>query len=376
MEMYQKLPEMNGRFVSEFGMEAYPHLDTLHSFITDSSQQYPGSRIMDFHNKAIGHERRLLTYVAENFRIRYDLASFTHLTQVMQADAMAWAYKSWRRWWNKPGARHCGGALVWQLNDCWPTISWAVVDYFLIKKPAFYAIKRAMEPLAVGVARNFRDWTTRPADSLWQRETAHVNPIQDSADLTFDVWVANSTLETRTATVIVRFVSIRDGSDVVAPWETSVTLQANGTTDVYQAAKLAGTTRLGTDEAFSVDLSDPFVIYASLRIDGKEVHNDASWPDPIKYLTFADRGVRLKSESRHGKTEFVITAERPVKGFVFRERQGMKVNNNGFDIMPGVPQHVSVTGEATENLRWMYIESGDQAKGDEVETMGWTYVEK
>lgn len=23
------------------------------------------------------------------------------------------------------------GAIVWQLNDCWPVISWAIVDYFV-----------------------------------------------------------------------------------------------------------------------------------------------------------------------------------------------------------------------------------------------------
>ncbi len=41
MIMYQKLPEMNGRFVSEFGMEAYPHLETLLSFNTDPGSSIP-----------------------------------------------------------------------------------------------------------------------------------------------------------------------------------------------------------------------------------------------------------------------------------------------------------------------------------------------
>ncbi len=317
---------------------------------------------MDFHNKAIGHERRLLTYVAENFRIKYDLASFAHLTQVMQADAMSWAYKSWRRWWNKPGARDCGGALVWQLNDCWPTISWAVVDYFLVKKPAFYAIKRAMEPISVGVSRSFRDWTTRPADDLWKRDTAHVNPVQDAADLTFDVWIANSTVESKSTEVVIRFISIKNGVDVIAPWRSTVTAGANATTDVYQAESLTGQKRLGTQEVFHPDLSDPFIICASLVMDGKEVHADVSWPDPIKYLTFADRGIRVESERRYGKVEFVVTAEKPVKGFVFEERQGMKLSNNGFDVIPGTPQVVVAEGEGVEHLKWVYIESGDSQK--------------
>jgi beta-mannosidase len=127
MEKYQHAEKLTGRFVSEFGMEAYPHWETIKAMTTKPSQLYPGSMTMDFHNKAIGHERRLISYMAENFSIRYDLGSFTYLSQMVQAEAMSYAFKAWRRDWNKAGARKCGGVLVWQLNDCWPTMSWAIV---------------------------------------------------------------------------------------------------------------------------------------------------------------------------------------------------------------------------------------------------------
>lgn len=127
MAKYQHASHLSGRFISEFGMEAYPHLETIGAMATISEQQYPGSMVMDFHNKAIGHERRLLSYITENFQCKHDLGSFTHLSQMVQAEAMHFAYKTWRREWGLPGARKCGGVLVWQLNDCWPTMSWAVV---------------------------------------------------------------------------------------------------------------------------------------------------------------------------------------------------------------------------------------------------------
>jgi hypothetical protein len=54
-------------------MEAFPHIDTIKYYCTDSSQLYPQSHILDFHNKADGHERRIATYLVENLRSKTDL---------------------------------------------------------------------------------------------------------------------------------------------------------------------------------------------------------------------------------------------------------------------------------------------------------------
>ena len=58
MAKYQEPSQLSGRVISEFGMEAYPHLDTTRRVISPPSQQQPGSAMMDFRNKAGDHERR------------------------------------------------------------------------------------------------------------------------------------------------------------------------------------------------------------------------------------------------------------------------------------------------------------------------------
>src|SRR5699024_5754780 len=90
---------LGGRFVSEFGMEAYPHLETVARMASSPAQLRPGSMVLDFHNKGIGHERRMMTYVVENFRPGdvSDLARYAHLAEVAQAETMRPAYKAWRR---------------------------------------------------------------------------------------------------------------------------------------------------------------------------------------------------------------------------------------------------------------------------------------
>ncbi|KAL6710296.1 hypothetical protein ACN47E_009242 [Coniothyrium glycines] len=342
MESYQRLPDMGGRFVSEFGMEAYPHVSTIERCITKEEDRYPGSMMMDFRNKAIGHERRLLNYVAENFKLKYDLDNYTHLTQVMQADAMFCAYKSWRRQWGSQGDRKCGGVLVWQLNDCWPTISWAVVDYYMVPKPAYYAIKRAMAPIVVNVVRNFESWTAGPAGDLWQRDTGHIDVLARQRNVKYDVWVANSTAKQIQGQIIVSYISISTGDTIRSPVKRSVLIGGNGTTEI-----------LG-ESLSDIDEKSPFVIYVELLIEGTLIATDVSWPDPVKYLSFPNRGLKVKYSD--DKTVATISAEKPVKGFVFSERQGISLSDNGFDLVPGKTKEVVVKGCAASDLSWKYVD--------------------
>ncbi|KAK4119515.1 glycoside hydrolase family 2 protein [Parathielavia appendiculata] len=350
---WQLLPQMGGRFVSEFGMVAYPHVDTIQRFVTDPAERYAGSRTLDFHNKAVMHERRLLAYIGENFRVEWarNLTAFAHLTQVLQADALGAGYKSWRRQWGrrKGGERRCGGVLVWQLNDCWPAVSWAVVDYYLVKKPAYYAIQRAMAPLAVGVARTFHDWTARPADELWRRNTGHVDPRRALTDVRFDVWVVSSRAEAVRGDVMVRFVSVKTGEEVGERMQEEVLVPPNGCVEVLTGRKFDW-------DKVSVAQPEPFVIHATLWVDGVLASSDTSWPDPIKYLDLSsDRGLVVKHVDQ-GLVE--VSAAKPVKGFVFAERQGLNLSDNGFDLVPGdKPKLVWVEGGRgdTIELTWRFV---------------------
>ncbi|OTB01143.1 glycoside hydrolase family 2 protein [Hypoxylon sp. CI-4A] len=344
MNRYQETDQLSGRFISEFGMEAYPHLETIRNVIRDPEQQHPGSMMMDFRNKAIDHERRMITYVAENFKVKYDLPSYTHLTQVVQAETMHFAYKTWRREWGKPGARKCGGVLVWQLNDCWPTMSWAVVDYYLVKKPAFYAIANALKPLAVGVSRPYHEWTP-----------GHADPTAPARDTRFDLWIASSRVEPVSIEVTVRFISIRTGQDVHPPLKLgAVTAQPNSTTEVLRDHTIAVPNSLLQDTTKPFDLSkyDPYVVYAVIKEGGEVIATDTAWPQPLKYLDFPSRDVRFKALAID---KISVSSARPVKGFVFEETRASKLSDNGFDLIPGEEKVIDVAGVSLDSLRYTYI---------------------
>ncbi|KAF2715713.1 glycoside hydrolase family 2 protein [Pleomassaria siparia CBS 279.74] len=325
-EKYQIFDTLGGRFNSEFGMEAFPHIDTIKYYCTDASQLYPQSHMIDFHNKADGHERRIATYLVENFRTQTDLEAFIHLTQLSQAEALMFGYRGWRRQWGEE--RHCGGALVWQLNDCWPVTSWSIVDYFLRKKPAYYAMRRVLAPIAVAVKRAHHDWSVVHA--------------RVPAKSDFDVWVASSQPVIMKATVEVRFISVSTGREIKEKVvKRDIQITANGTTDV-----MCGWIDNVKEE--------PHVLAARIWVEGKLVARDVDWPQPLKYLDLEDRGVQVEHK---GQDEMVVKADKPTKGLVFEERTGVLVHDSAIDVMPGDEQVIKVRGLAADDapLKWTYL---------------------
>ncbi|GAB7345318.1 hypothetical protein MBLNU457_3673t1 [Dothideomycetes sp. NU457] len=323
-EKYQIFDKLGGRFNSEFGMEAFPHIDTIKYYVTDPTQLYPQSHMIDFHNKADGHERRIATYLVENFRTSTDLEKFIHLTQLSQAEALMYGYRGWRQQWGQK--RHCGGALVWQLNDCWPVTSWAIVDYFQRKKPAYYAMRRVLAPIAVAVKRAHHDWSV-----------VHARPAKTSD---YECWVSSSRIEDVIATVELRFVSIGSGEDIRSKVvKKDITIAANGTTPI-----LTGT--------IDNESQEPHVLAARIWVDGELVSRDTDWPQPLKYLDMDDRGVQVVQMGDRIK----VTARKPTKGLVFEEREAVLVDDSALDVVPGDEQSVRVRGmhQVDRPLKWLY----------------------
>lgn len=323
-EKYQIFDTLGGRFNSEFGMEAFPHIDTIKYFVTDPSQLYPQSHMIDFHNKADGHERRIATYLVENFRTATDLEAFIHLTQLSQAEALMFGYRGWRQQFGQK--RFCGGALVWQLNDCWPVTSWSIIDYFLRKKPAYYAMRRVLAPVAVAVKRAHHDWSV-----------VHARPAKTSA---FECWVVSSKTQSLNATVELRFISIATGKQIKDSLiKKDVEIVANGTTDLFKGV-------------LDNEKEEPHVLAARIWIDGEIVSRDVDWPQPLKYLDFADRGVDISFEGSRIK----VKSDKPIKGLVFEEREGVLINDSALDVVPGDEQVVTVKDlkKGDKPLNWRF----------------------
>jgi beta-mannosidase len=157
-------------FASEFGLQAAPDIQALRRFLPTEELWPPGPSWL-----AHGAGLEKLARYAQPFlqaappasvrsgaeaSRRPDNASqggleaFVRASQRAQAEGLQIAIEHYRR--RKAGG--CGGALVWQLNEPWPAISWALLDFRRQPKDAYHAVQRAFQPLLVSLEYPLRHY--------------------------------------------------------------------------------------------------------------------------------------------------------------------------------------------------------------------------
>jgi len=131
-------------FASEFGLQAAPTVESLRRFIPQEDLWPPGAAWV-YHGADLSKLWRYARpFLAEK---EPSLASFVAAGQRAQAQGLQIAIEHYRR--RKAAGQ--GGALVWQLNEPWPAISWALIDRDGQPKPAYATVKRLFDPLLVSL---------------------------------------------------------------------------------------------------------------------------------------------------------------------------------------------------------------------------------
>ena len=138
------------RFMSEYGLQAWPVMRTLDGIIPAAEQQVDSPTVRA-HQKFMAGEgnQRLLKYIEEEYGTPRDFPAFVYLSQVMQADGIQLAALHHRA--SRP---YTMGSLYWQLNDVWPGASWSSIDYAGRWKALHFHAKRFFADHAVAALRD------------------------------------------------------------------------------------------------------------------------------------------------------------------------------------------------------------------------------
>ena len=188
---YVRYAEDMGRFISEFGMHAAPVAETLRRVVPED-ELYLHSPALDHHNKDEPKNKgdNLMLAVTG---LPGGLDEYVDFSMIAQAEGLKFGVEHFRR--RKP---HCSGTLFWQLNDCWPCLSWSVLDYYGFGKAGYHYARRFYAPVVASFA--------------------------SGADGAVELWLTNDTLEPVEDLATVRLAGF-DGTTV---WEREIQVQVAG----------------------------------------------------------------------------------------------------------------------------------------------------
>lgn len=304
------------RYASEFGFQSFPCLKTVESFTLPEDRNV-FSRVMERHQRNSAANGKILSYLSQTYQYPTSFDDLLYCSQLLQADAIRYGVEHWRR-----NRGRCMGAIIWQLNDCWPVASWASIDYFGRWKALHYVAKRFFAPVMIS-AEEEGELTQNPKINEF-----HPAPIERSARLN----VANETM--RDVTGLVRWALRTPDGAVARSGEQTLTVPA------LSAVWLE---KLVFDDA---SLTGHYLSF-SFDVDGETVSSGTALFCAPKHFAFQDPQLSVRLEG----DEIVVRASAFAKHVcVESDDADLLLSDNFFDLNAD-ERRVKVLRGSAEGLR-------------------------
>ena len=308
------------RYVSEFGFQSFPCMETIESFTLPEDRNI-FSYVMEKHQRNASANGRIMFYLSQMYLLTGDMDKLAYASQLLQAQAMQYGVEHWRR---HRGC--CMGAVIWQLNDCWPVASWASIDYFGRWKALHYYAKRFFAPVLV---------SCHEEGILSQDTNVNAEPfeLKKSARLN----VSNETRSPFTGTV--RWSLRRPDASVIREGSEKVSVPALDTVWLDELD-------FSAEDTYGV-----YFAYSLEDLEGRTVGEGSVLFCPPKHFRFADPKLSVRREG----DELVVTAESYARSVEIRAGADTVLEDNYFDMNGGERRVRILRGEPEElSVRSVY----------------------
>lgn len=146
----------SGKFISEYGFQSWSSLATLGKYISKWHYKYPLDEAFEHRE----HQENGLSYLNGMIKANLPLPSngsvskledYIYISQIHQSMAIKIETEFYRR--NRQvqanGEGFTMGALYWQLNDIWPTVSWSSIEFGGKWKMLHYYVQNMFDNLLI-----------------------------------------------------------------------------------------------------------------------------------------------------------------------------------------------------------------------------------
>jgi beta-mannosidase len=143
------------RFISEYGFQSYPCMNTLRKIARPEDLRYESEVLhkrqrspMEWLGPGENGNLMIDRYLKKEFRNPKNFESYVYVTQLLHAQCIKTAAEAHRR--NMP---YTMGSMYWQINDCWPAITWSTVDYYGNWKAPHYQARDSYKEVIVSFSQ-------------------------------------------------------------------------------------------------------------------------------------------------------------------------------------------------------------------------------
>ena len=299
-DAYQKIKP---RFVSEFGYESFPSMDTIKTFAEEKDFNFT-SKLMEYHQRSPIGNSIILENFSRYFRFPKDFKNMIYLSQVQQAIAIKTAVEWWRSL--KP---NCLGSIFWQLNDIWPCPSWSSLEYSGKWKLLMYAAKQFY-------------------DDIYLSFFCKDNKIYGI--------ICNDTNEKLNVELTIKYLKF-DGTEYKNKETIKDSVDKDGTKEIYHY------------DISTKDKNDYFV-YAILNVineNGEKFTREGTvFPGLYKHCELENTKIEYDIGEKEGIFEIKVKSDYPAF-FVSFDTEGIqgKFSENMFTLLPNTPKIIYYTPE-------------------------------
>lgn len=140
---FENLEKNVPRFMSEFGFQSFPSYEAIR-YINGNDSISITSKAFKTHQKHSRGFDIIAEYMQRDFPAPKNDEDYVYMSQLLQAYGIGKGIEAQRR--AKP---YTMGSLYWQLNDCWPVVSWSSIDFFGNWKALHYQARHSFKDLLI-----------------------------------------------------------------------------------------------------------------------------------------------------------------------------------------------------------------------------------
>ncbi|NER14172.1 glycoside hydrolase family 2 protein [Leptobacterium flavescens] len=303
---FEHFEENVPRFMSEFGFQGFPSYKAI-KYVTQSDSIDISGKNFVSHQKHSRGFQLIREYMERDFPVPDTDEDYVYVSQLLQAYGIGKGIEAQRR-----AMPYCMGSLYWQLNDCWPVVSWSGIDGLGEWKALQYTAKHAFEDLLLS--------------SRLQQDTLEINLVND----------ALSGLKGDLKLSLIDF----EGKEL---WKTEMPAEvgANESKLVYRfPLSVIGTDR--KEVALKVDFNGKERVFYFVK---------------PKELGLKRGKIERQIQKKESGYEIVLTSDTLQKDvFLYTDTEG-HFEDNFFDLLPGTEKRIQFSTQADLNEKDLHLKT-------------------